>query len=113
MQNMIEVVGRVYHFLLHIPDGKEPLKRKFTECQSTLNRQKLKDMCRTCWIQRIDAADIFQHLYLSIVDCLENISNDGASLWSQDALTDARSRSSPGNYNHQLCQCTCDRQLLS
>ena len=47
-------------------------------------------MCRTRWIQRLDAADVFQHLYLSITDCLENISNDGASLWSQDSLTDAR-----------------------
>ena len=47
-------------------------------------------MCRTRWIQRLDAADVFQHLYLSIPDCLENISNDGASLWSQDSLTDAR-----------------------
>ena len=47
-------------------------------------------MCRTRWIQRIDAADIFHHLYLSIVDCLENICNDGATLWSQDSLTDAR-----------------------
>ena len=46
-------------------------------------------MCRTRWIQCIDAADAFHHLYLSIVDCLESISNDGAGLWSQDLLTDA------------------------
>ena len=30
------------------------------------------------------------HLYLSVVDCLENICNDGARLWSQDSLTDVR-----------------------
>ena len=29
-------------------------------------------------------------LYLSVVDCLETICNDGARLWSQDSLTDAR-----------------------
>ena len=29
-------------------------------------------------------------LYLSVVECFENICNDGARLWSQDSLTDAR-----------------------
>ena len=47
-------------------------------------------MCRTRWLQRIDATDIFMRLYLSVVECLENICNDGARLWSQDSLTDAR-----------------------
>ena len=47
-------------------------------------------MCRTRWLQRIDAADVFMHLYLSVVDCLETICNDGSRLWSQDSLTDAR-----------------------
>ena len=47
-------------------------------------------MCRTRWIQRIDAIEIFKRLFLSIVDCLENISNDGPRLWSADSLTDSR-----------------------
>ena len=29
-------------------------------------------------------------LYLSVVECFENICNDGVRLWSQDSLTDAR-----------------------
>ena len=47
-------------------------------------------MCRTRWIQRIDAADVFECLFLSIVDCLETICSDGPCLWSADSLTDAR-----------------------
>ena len=44
-------------------------------------------MCKTRWIQRIGAADIFKRLFLSIVECLEN---DGPGLWSADSLTDAK-----------------------
>ena len=47
-------------------------------------------MCRTRWIQRIDGADIFKRLFLSIIECLENIINDGPGLWNADSLTDAR-----------------------
>ena len=89
MQNMIEVVWRVYYFFAAHPKRQRAFEKAISEHQSTSNRQKLKDMCRTRWIQCIDAADAFHHLYLSIVDCLESISNDGAGLWSQDLLTDA------------------------
>ena len=47
-------------------------------------------MCRTRWLQRIDAADIFMRLYLSVVNFLKNICDDGARLWSLDSFTDSR-----------------------
>ena len=52
---------------------------------------KLKDLCRTRWIQRIDALQVFQSLHISVVSCMEGICSDGPRLWSSDSCTDARS----------------------
>ena len=48
---------------------------------------KLKDLCRTCWVERIDALDGFQTLHPSIVSCMENISIEGSSKWTPDTIT--------------------------
>ena len=52
---------------------------------------KLKDLCRTRWVQRIDALCTFQSLLPSIALCMENIGSEGPSCWSSDSITDARS----------------------
>ena len=52
---------------------------------------KLKDLCRTRWVQRIDALNVFQSLHPSIVACMKGICSDGQGLWSADSVTDARS----------------------
>ena len=48
-------------------------------------------MCRTRWVQRIDAIQVFRSLHKSTVACMESIYNDGPGQWSADSLTDARS----------------------
>ena len=90
VRNMMAVVGRVYQFFSAHPKRQGAFEKAVSEHQPSSSSRKLKDMCRTRWLQRIDAADIFMRLYLSVVECLENICNDGARLWSQDSLTDAR-----------------------
>ncbi len=47
-------------------------------------------MCRTRWIQRIDAIDVFQSLYKSIIACFESICTDGPRMWSSDSILDAQ-----------------------
>ena len=76
-------------------------RKVISQRQQSSTTQKIKDICRTKWTQNTDAADTFKHVYLLIADCLENVSNDGDTYWSQDSLTDARS--STGDYHHQLC----------
>ena len=87
---MMAVVGRVYQFFSAHSKRQGAFEKAVSERQPSSSSRKLKDMCKTRWLQRIDAADIFMRLYLSVVECLENICNDGARLWSQDSLTDAR-----------------------
>ena len=87
--NMMGVVGRVYQFFAAHPKHQRAFEKVITDRQPSSTSQKLKDMCRTQQIQRIDAVDIFKRLFLSIVDCFKNICN-GPGLWSTYSLTDAR-----------------------
>uniref|UniRef100_A0A1X7U3U8 HAT C-terminal dimerisation domain-containing protein n=1 Tax=Amphimedon queenslandica TaxID=400682 RepID=A0A1X7U3U8_AMPQE len=57
------------------------------ETQPSSSVQKLKDLCRTCWV---DSLSTFCSLYKSTVSCMETIISEGPQLWSSDSLTDAR-----------------------
>ena len=54
------------------------------------NKRKLKDMCKTRWVERIEALETFILLYPAIVTCFQNICNVGTQNWSTDSLTDAK-----------------------
>ena len=51
----------------------------------------MKDLCRTRWVQRIDAIQVFCSLHQSTVACMESICDDGPRLWSSDYISDASS----------------------
>ena len=91
VRNMMGVVDRVYVFFGAHPKRQNALDKAIEEAQPGSSVSKLKDLCRTRWIQRIDALHIFQSLHVSAVDCMEGICTDGPSVWSSDSLTDARS----------------------
>ena len=90
VRNMMGVVGRVYQFFAVYPKRQEALEKSISDCQPSSSVHKLKDMCRTRWIQRIDTIEIFCKLYQSIVECMENICNAHSGLWNADAITDAK-----------------------
>ena len=54
-------------------------------------RKKLKEMCRTRWIERHEAFETFADLFVPIVCCLEGISRGSASEWNRDTRSDAQS----------------------
>ena len=83
VRNMMGVVGRVHQFFPAHLKRQKAFEKAVSERQPSSTSQTLKDMCRTRWIQRIDAADVFKRLCLSIVDCLENICDVcGAQIYS-------------------------------
>ena len=90
IKNMMGCLGRVYQFFEAHPKRQRAFEDAITRCKLTTKVHKLKDMCRTRWIQRLDAIDIFQSHHQAIVSCMERICSDGAKLWSADSLTDAR-----------------------
>ena len=50
---------------------------------------KLKNLCRTKWIVRIDALDQMKCLHSSTVACFESIAAEGSNKWSPESLIDA------------------------
>ena len=53
------------------------------------SRYKLIDCCRTRWVQRVDAFEVFLQLYPFVVDTLLRISENEGSHWNHDATSDA------------------------
>ena len=78
------------HFFEHIIDAESPNETK----------KKVKDLCRTRWVQWIDSYAVFYYLYASIIKTMEAISTCsseyGAWSWDTETLTKAR------GFLHQL-----------
>ena len=61
VRNMMGVVDRVYVFFATHPKCQKTLDKAIAETQPKSNITKLKDLCRTRWIQSINAL----HIYMS------------------------------------------------
>ena len=64
------------------------------------SKKKLKDLCRTRWVRRIDSYSVFHDLYPSLIKTMEAISicssKYGDWTWDSDTLVKAR------GFLHQL-----------
>ena len=54
-------------------------------------RTKLKELCRTRWVERHDAFEVFVHLYKPLIVCLETIASSPAAEWNRQTRQDANS----------------------
>ena len=97
IRNMIGTVNKVSIFFSAHPKRQRKLEDSIdnTLPAGTLPSRvkKLKDLCCTRWVERIDALDRFWKLLPCLVSCFEAISNEGSSKWSRDSLTDANTLS--------------------
>ena len=87
---MMEVADRTARFFSNSPKRQLSLE---TWIHDTLleeeKRKKLKQMCRTRWIERHEAFEVFIDLFLPIVCSLEDISC--GSGWNRESRSDAQS----------------------
>ena len=88
VRNMIGVVNS-FNLLCSPQEAEGKLEEAIEQTQAGSAVKKLKDLCRTRWVERIDALDRFKKLHSSLVSCFETISAEGSSCWSPDSLTDA------------------------
>ena len=77
VRNMMGVVERVFQFFAAHPKQQRALEKAISDTQPASTVRKLKDLCRTRWVQRIDAMEVFCSLHQSIIACIENICSDG------------------------------------
>ena len=91
IRNMMGVINRTYVFFDSHPKRQKSLEKAISEFAPASKILKLKDLCRTRWVQRIDALNVFRSLLLPVVACFQSIFSEGPSLWSSDSVTDAKS----------------------
>lgn len=89
VRNMMGIIGKVYYFFEGHPKRQTAFERAIEGCQPESRVSKLKDLCRTRWVQRIDAFQVFKNLHPSVVGCFESITDQGLRKWSSDSLLDA------------------------
>jgi len=90
IRNMMGTVERMSSFLDGHPKRQTALDRALDSSAVESQKSKLKNVCRTRWVQRIEALETFCELYPAIIICLETICEEGPQKWSNDSLTDAR-----------------------
>ena len=89
IRNMINIIFQIYQFFDSHPKRQQALEEAITNTQAESTVHKLKDLCRTCWVQRLDALSTFLSLYESTLCCLDTIYQEGPQLWTPDTITDA------------------------
>ena len=89
VRNMMGVVNRLSVFFFAHPKRQKKLEEAIHSTQPESKVTKLKDLCRTRWIERIDALNRFKCLHSSNVACFESIAAEGSHKWSPESLTDA------------------------
>ena len=82
VRNMIGIVNKVSTFFFAHPKWQRKLEEAIQTTQPTFSVLKLKDLCRTRWIEQIDALARFKNLHPSC------ISAEGSTNWTSDSLTD-------------------------
>jgi hypothetical protein len=85
VQNSMEIADKISRFF-----NNSPKRQLFFESfLKDERKKKLKELCRTRWVERHDAFDVFIHLFKPLVNCLEALSEASASEWSRDTRQEA------------------------
>ena len=84
VKNMMAMMIKICLFFSNSP------KRQLKFEKHALSR-KLVDMCKTRWVARIDALEVFLNIFPAVIQALEVISEGASSGWNAD------SRCSAGN----------------
>ena len=92
INNMMESADKISRFFNNSPKRQLALERWIDELFTQHEKQKkVKDMCRTCWVERHEAFEVFMDLFMPITCCLEEIANSSPADWNSETRSDAQS----------------------
>ncbi|XP_046861158.1 52 kDa repressor of the inhibitor of the protein kinase-like [Xenia sp. Carnegie-2017] len=91
VRNVFSQIKELSYFF-NLSDGRQMLLSKAVEdyCPHS-GKSKLKDVCRTRWIERIDGLDIFQELFLPIFHTLTEMSHNAGHVCNPETSSKASS----------------------
>jgi len=93
IRNANGTLSEISKFFSSSPKRQHLLEKVIESESDTAKRTKLKDVCRTRWIERIDAFLTFYDLYPVVVKTMEEITTRGTNFgdwsWDSDTITKA------------------------
>jgi len=82
----------VHNFFKNSPKRQLALERRITDIlPDTEKRRKLKSVCKTRWVERHEAFEVFLDLFIPVVCCLEAMKNASCDDWNQETRRDTLS----------------------
>ena len=91
VSNMMQSAGKVSRFFSNSPKRQLFLEEWIDNVLPEERRKKLKDLCRTRWVERHEAFEIFSDLFVPTFSCLEAITYSAPSQWNRETRSDAQS----------------------
>ena len=91
VQNVLDQIKELSYFFNYSEPRQKILDACIENYAPTSSKKKLKDVCRTRWVERITGLDDFEELFISIVFCLEQMSLNVGRVCNQDTSTNALS----------------------
>lgn len=93
IRNANGVISEIAKFFNYSPKRQRFFEHVIDTVLPQEKRVKLKDLCRTRWVQRIDSYLIFYDLYLAVIKTMESISSCSSEYgdwcWDSETLTKA------------------------
>ena len=89
VRNMMNILEELTKSFNNSPKRESLLIKKVGEACPSLSHKKLTDICRTRWVQRLDALDIFAEHIRPVVSTLEEIASNGSRDWNRESTKDA------------------------
>ncbi len=90
VSNMMQTADTISRFFSNSPKRQLALEEWIDNVLPDENRKKLKELCRTRWVERHEAFEVFLDLFLPTFSCLEAIAHS-TSNWNRETRTDAQS----------------------
>ncbi len=90
VRNMMGTSKKLHDFLYTHPKRQQQLESAIEASQPESRQRKIKDLCRTRWIQRLEVLRTLCTLHPSLVLHMETVQDESQN-WSTDVLTDLRS----------------------
>ena len=88
---MMQTADKIARFFNNSPKRQILLEEWIESTLPDENQKKLKELCRTRWVERHKAFEVFSDLYLPIFCSLESIVYSSSSDWNRETRSDAQS----------------------
>ena len=91
IRNTMQSADKVSRFFSNSPKRQLAMEKCIDNLFANEKHRKIKEMCRTHWIERYEAFESFVDLFMPIVCCLEEIANSSPAERNAETRSDAQS----------------------